>query len=147
MAKDDREQNIQRVGFIAWKVFPDSNSDPWHNYREGKMLCSYRGDFKKWKNISDIELVTFHKWIEERIPIKSYDETLRLVTLSRKSTMALNDDFEGKYPRYYVENVFEVLVNPVNGILTVRLGKFNIFHFRMKSLTIRKYLLHTLHSY
>lgn len=119
-----------KSGFYRMESVPGLNSDPWHNYRDGQdAFVATEGDFKKWKNISDIELVTFHKWIEERIPIKSYDETSRLVILSRKSAMALNDDFEGKYPRYYIENIYEALSEPGEWYLDCSLGKLYYIPF------------------
>jgi len=66
-----------------------------------------KGDIKKWKNLDDIEIVIFHKWIEERMPISQFNEKTGLVVSSRKTVMALAKD-----TRYRVENVFEELKNP-----------------------------------
>lgn len=66
-----------------------------------------KGDIKKWRNLSDIEIIVFHKWIEERMPISQVNEETDLVVSFRKSVMALE-----KNTRYRVENIFEALKEP-----------------------------------
>lgn len=70
------------------------------------------GDIKQWRNINDVEVVVLHYWIEERIPIKSFDERSNIVELLMKTVFALRDDFRNRFARYYVENVFEALSKP-----------------------------------
>lgn len=70
------------------------------------------GDIKQWKNINDVEVVVLHYWVEERIPIKSFDEKSNIVELSMKTIFALRDDFRPRFARYYIENIFEVLRKP-----------------------------------
>jgi parallel beta-helix repeat protein len=70
--------------------------------------CSH-GDVKQWRNINDVEVVVLHYWVEERIPIKSFDEKNDIVELSMKTIFALRDDFIPRFARYYLENVFEAL--------------------------------------
>jgi len=129
---DQRRQRAKfpKDGFYRMESVPGLTVEPWYRYWDGQdAFVAADGDFKEWQNINDIELVTFHKWIEERIPIKSYDEVSRVVTLSRKSTMALSDDFEKKYPRYYIENIFETLSEPGEWYLDRKLGKLYYIPF------------------
>jgi hypothetical protein len=71
------------------------------------------GDFDAtWRNITDIDIVALHYWVEERMPVESFNPATRLVTSSRRSIFALKDDSAGTWARYYVENVFEALTEP-----------------------------------
>jgi len=73
------------------------------------LFCAAPGDFHNWSNLTDIEVVVLHWWIEERLPVASFDEATRTVTCTHKSLFALKDDQGAKYARYYVDNVFEAL--------------------------------------
>ena len=81
------------------------------------------GDVKSWRNITDIDVVVPHYWIEERMPIASFDDKGRIVKSSRRSIFALKDDIAGRYARYYVENVFEALTEPGEWYLDRLAGK------------------------
>lgn len=70
------------------------------------------GDIQPWRNLSDVEVVAIHFWIEERMPIASFDEQTRTVHSSRRSMFALKDDVAARYAKYYVENVGEALGEP-----------------------------------
>jgi hypothetical protein len=70
------------------------------------------GDLEDWKNISDVEFVALHYWIESRINFTSIDTTTRTARLARKSRMRLTDDFDADGAPYYVENVFEAFDQP-----------------------------------
>lgn len=85
-------------------------SSPWN---EGQTKFTYKNaDIKPWKNLSDVDVVALHFWVESRMPIKSVDESAKLVELAKKSVFRLSDDFQGKGGKYYVENVFEALDTP-----------------------------------
>lgn len=62
-----------------------------------------------WRNPEDVEVVVLHFWIEERLPLASFDPVTRLVRTGRRTLMALVDEDGRTYPRYFVENVFEAL--------------------------------------
>jgi hypothetical protein len=68
--------------------------------------------FASWRNLADVEVVVLHYWIEERMPVASYDPRTRQVVSTRYSMFVLRDDFLPRYPRYYVDNVFEALTEP-----------------------------------
>ncbi|MCL5103199.1 MAG: right-handed parallel beta-helix repeat-containing protein [Armatimonadetes bacterium] len=81
------------------------------------------GDIRNWHNLKDVEIVALHWWVEERMPIESFDEVARLVKSSRRSIFALKDDQCREYARYYVENVFEALSEPGEWYLDRSSGK------------------------
>ena len=70
------------------------------------------GDVANWRNLSEVDVVVHHYWVEERLPIASFDEHTRLVTSSRRSIFVLRDDVGRRYAKYYAENVFEALSEP-----------------------------------
>ena len=88
------------------------------------------GDIKNWKNLTDVEVVVLHYWIEDRLPIKSFDAAAGLVTTSRKSRMALNEGYSDKWSKYFVENVFEALTEPGEWYLDRKTGE--LFYVPMK---------------
>ncbi len=83
---------------------------PWN---EGQDKFTYAGDdLKPWKNLSDVDVVALHFWVESRMPIKSIDQATHTVELGKKSVFRLTDDYQGRGARYFVENVFEALDTP-----------------------------------
>ena len=70
------------------------------------------GDVQPWKNLTDVDIVAPHYWTEERMPVASFDPETRLVRSTRRSIFALADDFQPRFAKYYVENVFEALCEP-----------------------------------
>jgi hypothetical protein len=70
------------------------------------------GDIVPWHNLTDVDVVALHYWIEERLPLQSFDPATNLVTSTRRSTFGLKDDWADRLARYYVENVFEALNEP-----------------------------------
>ena len=86
-------------------------------------FVSAPGDIQHWRNLSDVEVLVPHYWIEERMPIASFDEETRTVTSSHRSMFALRDDVAVRYARYYVENAFEGLSEPGEWYLDRPTGK------------------------
>jgi hypothetical protein len=81
------------------------------------------GDIRPWRNLTDVEVVALHSWIEERMPIASFDEQSGLVTSTRTSAMHLRDDRQARFARYYVDNVLEALQEPGEWYLDRSAGK------------------------
>lgn len=70
------------------------------------------GDFQPFHNLTDVEAVMLHFWIEERMPVESWDEARREVVSTHCSRAPLTWEF-GKQPApYYIDNVFEALRKP-----------------------------------
>jgi hypothetical protein len=72
-------------------------------------FVSAPGTVAPWRNLADVEAVVLHFWIEERLPLTTFDPATRLVRTGRKTLMALVDEKGDAFPRYWVENVFEAL--------------------------------------
>jgi len=70
------------------------------------------GKFQAWTNISDVEIVAFHFWIDERFPVASFDETTDMITCSRVSRAPLVESFGDLLAPCFIENVFEGLTEP-----------------------------------
>ncbi len=87
--------------------------DVWVNLFNGSYAFRYKGDdIKKWTNISDIDIIVDHFWVDERMQIDSIDEDTRTVRCARRSIFVLKDDVTGNYSQYFLENVFEALSEP-----------------------------------
>jgi len=69
------------------------------------------GDIQTWQNLTDVEVVALHLWVDEHLPIATFDPATQTVTSSRWSIFGLHD-WNGLFARYYVENVFEALTEP-----------------------------------
>lgn len=77
-----------------------------------------------WRNLSDVDIVTYNFWVESRMPIKSVDESASTVHLAKPSRFWFAQDFsQGKFARYVVENVFEALDTPGQWYLDRPQGK------------------------
>ncbi|HEY3378425.1 MAG TPA: right-handed parallel beta-helix repeat-containing protein [Armatimonadota bacterium] len=70
------------------------------------------GDILPWHNISDVEAVVLHYWVDEHMRFTAFDQTTNVVTTERPSIFVLRDDKEPRFAKYYVSNVFEALCEP-----------------------------------
>ncbi len=87
----------------------------YHNDGSSQFIAK-KGDIQPWKNLTDVEAVVLHFWVDEHMPITSFDEETRLVTCSRRSIICLKDDLQAynkpRFAKYYVQNIFEALTDP-----------------------------------
>ena len=66
-----------------------------------------------WRNPTDIELRVLHLWVDERMPVRSYDAESHVLTSTHRSVMMLSGKDSGwNRERLFVENVFEALRRP-----------------------------------
>jgi hypothetical protein len=65
-----------------------------------------------WKNLTDVEVVVLHFWVDTHLKVKSVDPAKRVVTFDRSSRRKFTSDHGPKPARYYVLNVFEGLTEP-----------------------------------
>lgn len=86
-----------------WNVAWNQGQDRFR-FKEGEIRC--------WKNLSDVDIVALHFWVESRMPIKSVNESERIVELAKKSVFRLSAEWMQAGARYFVENVFEALDTP-----------------------------------
>jgi len=84
------------------------------------------GDMQLWKNMTDVEMVHFHRWVDERMPVVSFDPATNIVDLSYISAYDMN----GSHPvhgaglsAYYCEHVFETMSEPGEWYLDRSEGK------------------------
>lgn len=70
------------------------------------------GDMREFSHLQDIEVVVLHFWIEERMPVLSFDPATRLVRSTHQSMFRLTDDLGFGFAKYYLDNVFEALTEP-----------------------------------
>lgn len=88
-----------------------------------------KGDLKVYENLGEAEVVFFHDWCTSRVLIKSVEPDKRVVRFTgaigsgvgNKRSWGKIDHFE-KHPRYYVENVRELLDAPGEWHLAVKEG-------------------------
>jgi len=105
---------LPKKGFYWMEDVPGTTLDGWDG--SNTFQCA-SGDIQNWRNLTDVEVVVLHYWVEERMPIVSFDEKTRMVKSSRKSAYALKDDAVHtrnilQYAKYYLDNVFEALTEP-----------------------------------
>ncbi len=67
---------------------------------------------KRFTNLTDVEVVFVHFWIEERSSIAAFDAKTRTVTMARESRAPLFGSHGSHLADYYVENVYEALRKP-----------------------------------
>ncbi len=112
---------LPREGFRRIEDVPGHTTKEWF-FTPCERFVVAEGDVRQWRNLTDVEIVALHFWIEERIPIATFDEETRLVTSSRKTRMLLKNEKEG-WAKYYVDNVFEELQQPGDWYLDRPSGK------------------------
>jgi len=76
-----------------------------------------------WSNLTDVEVVVLHFWVDTHLPAKSIDPKNRIVTFSKSSRRKLTDDFTRQGARYYVDNVFEAMDEPGEWYLNRKTGE------------------------
>lgn len=63
----------------------------------------------KWKNLTDVEAVVLHFWVDTHLNVKAVDPDRRVVAFDRLSRRKFTDDYQNRLARYYLSNVFEAL--------------------------------------
>ncbi|MCX7705138.1 MAG: right-handed parallel beta-helix repeat-containing protein [bacterium] len=104
--KRKQRPTLPESGFFTIKDVPEKEKKT-GLFDGSNCFYSKQGDIKSWKNLEDIEIVIFHKWIEERMPVNRFDEKTGLIVSSKTSVMNIEEG-----TRYRVENVFEELKKP-----------------------------------
>ncbi|MHB9132753.1 MAG: right-handed parallel beta-helix repeat-containing protein [Armatimonadota bacterium] len=87
------------------------------------LFRSKPGDIRQWKNLTDVEAIVLHLWVDEHMPLASFDEDTCTVTTSRWSIFGLKEDWRTLFAKYYVENIFEALTEPGEWYLDRPTGK------------------------
>ncbi len=100
------QETIPPLDFGTWRFNEENLFDGTSTFR-----CQ-PGDIQAWKNLGHVDILAYHWWTEERLPIAHFDVTTNTVVSSRRSVFALRDDAGPRYAEYYVDNVFEALDTP-----------------------------------
>jgi len=83
------------------------------------------GDMKSFHNLEDIEALVHHFWVEDRLPVKSFDPATNLVSSTRQSIFILKKGLGPELAEYRLENVFEALSEPGEWYLDRRTGRLH----------------------
>jgi len=112
---------LPKEGLYHWTGLPGVKPDaPWN---VGQNQAAFEpGQIKNWQNLSDVEVIALHLWVDSRLPIAGVDEPNRIVQFSKKSVFKMSGDFSSKPGRYFVENVFEALEIPGQWYLNRKTG-------------------------
>lgn len=69
-------------------------------------------DLSQEKNLTDIEILVSHYWVQERLPIQSYDPVRREATVECYSLIQLRNDNKHEFARFRLENLWSAFENP-----------------------------------
>ncbi|MFO0925537.1 MAG: hypothetical protein U0736_00650 [Gemmataceae bacterium] len=110
-------------GFLQIAGLPAATKKTERDRRyEGQDRFQFKaGDLRQYNNLSDVEVVVLHLWVDVHLPVVSVDEKERQVTFSARSLRRLVDN--GKPARYYVVNALELLDEPGEWYLDRPTGK------------------------
>ncbi len=114
---------LPKKDFFWMADVPDISLEDSGLFDGSRRFEAKEGDLAAWSDIQDADIVVMHFWVDDRMPIESYDPKTRMLTSSRKSIFALKDDWSGRWAKYYVDNVFEALTEPGEWYLHRRQGK------------------------
>lgn len=107
-------------GFLQIAALPPATKKD--SRYEGQNTFTFKdGDLRAWDNLSDVEVVVMHLWVDVHLPVVSVDEKTRQASFSAKSLRRLVDG--GKPARYYVVNARELLDEPGEWYLDRTTGK------------------------
>ena len=103
---------LKRAAFPKEGMYRVRNTtSPWGGglFSGGDHFTTQEGSFNpKWHNLTGIDVFMTHKWIEEHLPVKSYDAaTGELYSTHRSTFLMTSGDTE-----YRFENVREALLEP-----------------------------------
>ncbi len=99
---------------------PESNRWGGGSYSEFRLE---EGQMQEWKNLTDVEIVLFHFWIDERFPVADFDAETEMITSSRASQAPLSEGHGEKLAPCAIEHVFEALTEPGEWYLDREEGK------------------------
>ena len=106
---------LKGPGIPQWlwiKDVPDIDVNTATLFQGSDRFVVETADFIAQENLTDVEVVVLHYWIDERMPVDSYDAQTGLIVSRTLSRFALRDDFNPRFSRYYLENVKEALTEP-----------------------------------
>jgi len=115
-----KRQNRARLPHDGYYFIEEAVDEVAFKYKEG--------DFKRWHNLNDVEVVFFHSWNETRFIVSELNEENRIVRfLDPKAKHTIGWGGAGGANRYYIENVLEGLQNPGDWYLDKQTGELYYF--------------------
>ncbi len=103
---------LPREGCYVMADVPGVSLEGFMSGEPGDRFYAAPGDFAAFANLHDVDVVAYHFWTEERLPVRSFDPATGLVTCGRTSVWPLQDDAVASYARYRIEHVREALDTP-----------------------------------
>lgn len=107
---------------LLWMEDGFAQGESWGGKGSDRFIAK-AGDFDSFNNLTDVEVVVLHFWIEERLPVESYDPQNRMVISSKVSHGPLSWSFDDTPAPYYIDNVFEAFDEPGQWYLDRSEGK------------------------
>jgi len=94
------------------KDVPDINVNNVELFQGSDRFVIDTADFTAKENLTDVEVVVLHYWIDKRMPVDSYDPKTGMVVSKTLSRFSLRDDYSARFAGYYFEIVKEALTEP-----------------------------------
>lgn len=103
---------LPETGFYRFTGLPEVKEDT--GWSTGQSQANFDpahvGD---WSNVSDIDVVALHFWIESHLPIERIDRDSNFFLFKHPSTFRITEAHDRSvFARYYIENVKEALKKP-----------------------------------
>lgn len=105
------------AGFCRFAGLPEGSG------RRPRQALFREGELRRWRNLRDVEIVSFQHWFDSHVRIESVDVARRLVRFNQRMNGSLIDE-SGQPARYFAENVFEALTEPGTWYLDRPRGRF-----------------------
>ncbi len=112
------KQCMYRIAEVPGMPLPNGwKNESYDRFRLGD------GQMKRWRNLTDVEIVAFHFWIDERFPVADFDDATQMITTARPSRAPLVEAFGDTLAPCFIENVFEAMTEPGEWYLDRAEGK------------------------
>jgi hypothetical protein len=110
-------------GYLRMENVPGLNLANFNLFESNHRFTHGAGDFIAEVNLSAVEVVVPHFWVEERMRVVAHDPVAREVVCDPGSVFPLRDGFANQYAQYCLENVAEALSEPGEWYLNQETGK------------------------
>jgi hypothetical protein len=101
------KQGMTRLAEVPGMPLPNGFSGPGYD-----RFTLAPGMMKPYRNLTDIEVIAFHFWMCERMPVAAFDPETELITTTVKSKVPLVEAWGDTLAPCYLDNVYEALTEP-----------------------------------
>lgn len=126
---------LPEKGYYRMKEVPGAVLPTGWDGRHFDRFIAEPGEVPDFKNLTDVEAVYLHFWIEERSSIRTADPSNGMVTMDRPSVITPVGSWGSQLADYYFDNVFEALKKPGQWYLDRVLGK--LYYLPRKGETLK----------